>query len=247
VTAFDPHHLTLRAFQAAARAIPGVGACESLDGWLLYDSGTGLAGLNQAFVASRAAPSLATPDAWFSARNAPYSLMLRSGFDDGVAEAARVAGFREQRRQPVMVMTGALPKPAFPADAVLHLVRDEEDARQFLAVRPAPQPDLPPDDVEAAGILDFVGTGAFRYFVVTLDERPIARASAFVDGEEASLSNVMVHPDYRRQGLGTSVTLAAAQDSGARAFALTASAMGRPVYERLGFERVYDEVRLQRR
>lgn len=88
------------------------------------------------------------------------------------------------------------------------------------------------------------GETAFRRFLLRIDGEPLA-SSAVLPGPAGSglagIYNVGTLEPARGQGLGALVTQAAidaARDAGALVAVLQASEMGRPVYERLGFDTV---------
>jgi GNAT superfamily N-acetyltransferase len=61
----------------------------------------------------------------------------------------------------------------------------------------------------------------------------------FIFEEFAWLGWILVHKDYRRVGIGTAITahlLDKASEKGAKGFILTATEMGKPIYEKLGFK-----------
>jgi len=88
------------------------------------------------------------------------------------------------------------------------------------------------------------GETALRRFLLRIDGEPLA-SSALLPGPAGSglagIYCVGTLEQSRGQGLGTVMTqtaMAAARDAGARVAVLQASEMGRPVYERLGFDTV---------
>ena len=71
-----------------------------------------------------------------------------------------------------------------------------------------------------------------------LDGRPVATASVLLDGGIAGVYDVSTVPGARRRGIGTALTVAALQLGRADGYEiafLQPSAMGRRLYERLGF------------
>jgi GNAT superfamily N-acetyltransferase len=67
---------------------------------------------------------------------------------------------------------------------------------------------------------------------------PVASSNLFLSGGIAGIYQVAVLPEFRRRGCGRRITLApllAAREEGARAAVLQATALGEPVYRRLGF------------
>lgn len=84
-----------------------------------------------------------------------------------------------------------------------------------------------------------LGSGSHsRLFLARLDGVPVGTAALILGGGAAGLYSIATLAEYRRQGIGAHLTLAAlreARQRGYRIGVLEASAMGRPVYERLGF------------
>ena len=69
-------------------------------------------------------------------------------------------------------------------------------------------------------------------------DRIVGQAIVNMTGEFAGLYNLAVHPDARKRGIGSALSIAAcdlARDLGARHIGLNATPQGAGVYERLGF------------
>jgi GNAT superfamily N-acetyltransferase len=76
-------------------------------------------------------------------------------------------------------------------------------------------------------------------FLATVGGVPAAASTLWCAAGVAGLYNVGTLPGYRGRGLGALVSvaaMAAGRDAGYRTGVLQASDMGRPIYERLGFE-----------
>jgi GNAT superfamily N-acetyltransferase len=76
-----------------------------------------------------------------------------------------------------------------------------------------------------------------------VDERPVATALRYTSHRIAGVHNVATLPEYRGRGIGEAMTWSAAlggREEGCIASALQASAMGLPVYQRMGYRHVVD-------
>lgn len=81
------------------------------------------------------------------------------------------------------------------------------------------------------------------HFIGYLDGEPAATVSLVTAGGAAGIYNVTTVEAARGRGIGAAMTVAAARHGAVRGFELAtlqASKMGRPVYERLGFEFICD-------
>lgn len=77
-----------------------------------------------------------------------------------------------------------------------------------------------------------------QHFVVRVDGRPLAASSLFMAHGHAFVTNIGTVPEARGRGLGTAATMATldlARRLGRDVATLTASVLGRGVYQRLGF------------
>jgi predicted N-acetyltransferase YhbS len=115
-------------------------------------------------------------------------------------------------------------------------------------VRPATADDIK----EMSGVLERAGLSSSRpeilefnlassgtqMFVGCRDGRVVAVAGCVRFGRTGWLGNVAVDDDFRGQGLGTVISQTAVdrlQQAGAETVLLTATEVGKPIYERLGF------------
>ena len=102
----------------------------------------------------------------------------------------------------------------------------------------------PPPEVARTVAPDSVlGGDENQHLVGYVDDEPVASAELLATGEIAGVYTVAVPEQHRRRGYGEALTaavLAAGRDLGCTIGCLQASAMGRPVYERMGFETFTD-------
>jgi len=86
-----------------------------------------------------------------------------------------------------------------------------------------------------AVIAEFDGKIAGTAFMV-INERPAN--TGFITGKTADIYNVLTYPEYRRQGIATKlmeVLIDEAKKANASFIELSASSMGKSVYEKVGF------------
>ena len=79
----------------------------------------------------------------------------------------------------------------------------------------------------------------FRHYIGHIDGKPVATSSVLLASGVAGLYNVATLPNARGKGVGaymSSAPLLEAREDGYCISILQASKMGRPVYERLGFQ-----------
>jgi GNAT superfamily N-acetyltransferase len=101
-----------------------------------------------------------------------------------------------------------------------------------LDLRPGP-PDVPPYD---GATIDDEEDGRF---VARANGDAVGKVTVHIDGAEAGIYDCAVEPEFRRRGLGAALTATAcrlAASRGCTDVTLNATPMGRPVYQRIGFE-----------
>jgi GNAT superfamily N-acetyltransferase len=78
----------------------------------------------------------------------------------------------------------------------------------------------------------------WRHFIARLGDKPVGASSLFCDNDVAGIASVATLPDFRRQGIGSAISLTplcVARHDGYHVGTLCASAMGVSAYRRLGF------------
>ena len=85
----------------------------------------------------------------------------------------------------------------------------------------------------------------FELFLGEVEGVAVATSMAVITGDVVGVFNVQTQPRARGRGFGTALTAAAMEagrQRGATTAALQATAMGLPVYEKMGFTRRYSYV-----
>lgn len=84
-----------------------------------------------------------------------------------------------------------------------------------------------------------------RGFVVTDEHGLVATITAITRGDVCVLGMLLVREDHERRGIGTAMMRHAIASVPARTYALVATSMGEPVYQRLGFRPVSPIVQMR--
>lgn len=82
-------------------------------------------------------------------------------------------------------------------------------------------------------------------FVAEIDGQGVGTVAGFIFENVAWIAMVLVDPTYRKQGIGTALMNQALAFLGDRTIRLDATALGQPVYEKLGFVGEYELTRYE--
>jgi ribosomal protein S18 acetylase RimI-like enzyme len=177
-----------------------------------------------------------------------FALWARAGVaaDDDLLVAAGSAGIESVYEMPEMVLRRRVEKLRPPPGAELRRVETEPDLLSFWDVAGGAYASLgfPPElfaaNRSSRALLDDPDAAAF---LALLGGEPVAIALTIVTHGVAGIYWVGTLEGARGSGLGRAVTAAATNagfDLGAEIASLQASHMGRPVYEAMGYETIYD-------
>lgn len=221
------------------------------DGLLFASGSTGFpVGLSNALM--RIDPALPAREAiargreFFGAQGRAFTLWVRGGPDadlEGAAESGRLQRISETPT-PWMVLRERLPDAPPPAGVSVEPVRGEAGFADVVRVAQAAWASVGLPPAETAALLartDRLLAPHLVWALARLDGTPAAAAMALCSHGVAGIYWVSTAPEARRRGLAEAVTRAvgnAGFDAGMRVAALQASAMGYPVYLRMGYQTV---------
>ena len=99
---------------------------------------------------------------------------------------------------------------------------------------------LPPGWDSAIPSIHFYTTSAFCFpFKVMIDNKLAGTGTAIIHHDVAWLAHIIVHPDFRNQGIGRRITQSLVEfvhAKGLETMYLLATELGEPLYSKLGFE-----------
>ena len=174
----------------------------------------------------------------------PFVVNVRTDLDPGTRAAAAELGLALTGSMPGMAMQPR-PAPDPPARLAIQRATDEARLADHRAVAAAGF-GLPLDAVERLMPAAMLGDPTVRFYVGVEDGVPVASSMAVRTDEILGIYNVATVASARGRGYGTAMTWATIADAGpgVEVVILQASAMGRPIYERMGFRTVveYEEL-----
>jgi hypothetical protein len=205
---------------------------------------------NAAFRRDDAIPGevlLAAASEFFGSRKRGFSVWVRAGLqeDRDLFEAAAAAGFQDVYGMPEMTLREEAEPPALPPGVELRRLTTVEEAEDYWRVATGAYASLgfPPDVFggykNGAGLL----ADNVVAFIARLDGKPVSIAMTIVSHDVAGVYWVGSLEQARGLGLGRAVTAAATNAGfalGAEIASLQASPMGKPIYEAMGYEAVFD-------
>lgn len=187
------------------------------------------------------AAGLAAAEREFDRRGHAIGIELQVGREPGLAAAVRSAGLIHIIERPALAITPDLLPPA-PVPKGIDIRHVESDADVDGLVEVGVQ--AFDDDPDIA--LAFYGAGArgvdgVQSLIAWEGERPVGIATGYEHHGATGIMGVAVVPAARGRGLGSALTVLAARAfPGSDLAWLHPSEEARPMYERLGFERVAD-------
>lgn len=149
-------------------------------------------------------------------------------------------GFRHEEDEPGMALDMLAMNEEMPGPSGLdvRLIEDVPTLNAWVAVRLFGATEIIPLVQQVYARLGLGSDVPWRYFLGTLDGKPVATAQLFFGAGVAAVHWVVTLREARNQGIGAALTLAAlreARSAGYRIAILTASPYGEHIYRRIGF------------
>ncbi len=184
---------------------------------------------------------------FFGGRGRGFSLWVRGGEpgDADLEAAAAAAGLENVFAMPEMLLGERVEEPKLPKGAELRRLSSPEQAADYwrIAAQSYTSLGFPPEAFAHYSDHEGLIADNLAAFIGRLDGEPVAIAMTIVTHGVAGIYWVGSLEAARGKGLGRAVTAAATNagfDLGADVASLQASTMGRPIYEAMGYEAVYD-------
>jgi GNAT superfamily N-acetyltransferase len=184
---------------------------------------------------------------FFGARGRRFTVWTRAGVEDDreLIAALERGGFQKVFAMPEMVLDRPPDPCPPPAGVELRRVSSARDAEAYwkVAAEAYVTNGFPPEVFEFYDKHDCLWADGVAAFLALLDGRPASIAMTIVNHGVAGIYWVGTCQDARGQGLGAMATTAAVEagfEAGCGLVSLQASLLGRPIYERMGFEAIFD-------
>jgi ribosomal protein S18 acetylase RimI-like enzyme len=217
------------------------GETREWDGLLVAATGLPVPFLNIAFVTRPLRDpegSLQTVIEYFDRRELPFVVRVRDGVDERTELIAEASGLPYQDAVPGMALS---PLPPTEAPALeIRTVSDPAALRQYARVL-AGGFGMPAEMSLAFAAEAQLQVPDYLLYLGYLDGQPVATSALLMSHRVAGVYNVATLPEFRKRGIGEAMTWHALRDgleAGCLLGSLQASEMGRPVYERMGFQLV---------
>jgi len=192
--------------------------------------------------------ALETARSFFGDRGRAFTVFVRNSIDADMVSDLEAQGLKAVSDVPCMIIRQSLEEGGVADGIELRRVRSEEEAHHMVEISCQAYTTLgfPPDEARtllsrSERLLD----PRFQSVVAYRGDEPLSTATVLRSGGAAGVYWVGTVEAGRRQGLAEACTRQvtnAAFEAGERLVTLQASAMGEPIYERLGY-RSYDRMR----
>jgi GNAT superfamily N-acetyltransferase len=175
---------------------------------------------------------------FYRTAGAPFVMRVRAGFGLETQRAMRELGLEPAEQLPGMVLSPVNEIPPLP-DGLSVTAWDAGSLATYneIMAEAFEMPVQMMNDLIGPSLL----TSHVRGYLGHVDGRPVATSALIASDGVAGVYNVSTLPEYRKRGLGEAMTWHAVREgvkAGCRIGSLQASAMGQPVYARMGFRNI---------
>ena len=184
---------------------------------------------------------------FFAARGRGFSIWTRGDQpeDQDLTAAVSEAGLQLVYEMPEMILEAPVEQPPLPDGAELQRLSEAGQAGDYWKVAAASYASIgfPPEVFGGYSNHDGLLAANVAAFIAYLDDEPVSIAMTIVSHGIAGIYWVGSLEQARGKGLGRAVTTAATKagfELGADVASLQASPMGKPIYEAMGYETVFD-------
>lgn len=184
---------------------------------------------------------------FFTARGRGFSVWIRGGQpeDEDLTSAVAKAGLQLVYEMPEMVLGAPVEQLPLPDGVELRQLSEARQAGDYWKVAAASYKSIgfPPEVFGGYSNHDGLLATNVAAFIAYLDGEPVSIAMTIVSHGVAGIYWVGSLEQARGKGLGRAVTAAATNAGfklGAEVASLQASPMGKPIYEAMGYEALFD-------
>lgn len=190
---------------------------------------------------------VARAKSFFAKRRRGFSIWLRGEQEEDrdLLAAIEAAGLQFIYEMPEMVLRAPVEPPTLLADAEIRKLTEVEQVDDYWEIAAASYASLgfPPEVFGSYGNRSGLLAENVAAFLAYLDGEPVSIAMTIVSHGVAGIYWVGSLERARGRGLGEATTAAATNagfELGAELASLQASPMGKPIYERMGYETLFD-------
>lgn len=211
------------------------------DGVFVASSGVAVAWINLAIVTrplEDPAKGVAFAIDFFDQRKLPFVVRIREGVDPATERACADLGLPYSDTVPSLLMSPIREAPPAPDDLSIRTCTSEADIADFQTVA-GPCFGFSGDEVTRLFTPRSLAAAKSEFYVGYHDGAPVACGALIVTDGLAGVQIIGCVPEARRKGYGEAMTWQAVRrghELRCDIAGLQASEMGRPIYERMGFE-----------
>jgi GNAT superfamily N-acetyltransferase len=186
---------------------------------------------------------------FFDKAGVPFIFRVRDGVAPGAEQAMEAMGYPYSDTAPGMAMFPVSDAAPVPPGLTIEAVQDKKALDRYQQVM-ADGFGMPLDLAKRLIARAFLDVPGFESYLGLVDDEAVATSSLYASDGAAGVYSVATLPGFRRRGFGEAMTWHAVmrgREQGCKTAILQASAMGKPVYERMGFRTVAPHRTFQRK